>query len=141
MAPKKASSSSASTSAQTEKPHGYEFGGPIGALFISFGLPIACYAFAFLCNDVSGCPAPSLLSPTKLFTPPILSRQAGWQHALDVLKVEVGWPGFAGLLSLEAMLGALGWYGLSLLLYVLLPAKEVEGTELRSGGKLMYRMN
>ncbi|RMY05213.1 hypothetical protein D0868_06530 [Hortaea werneckii] len=139
MAPKKASS--ATTSAQTEKPHGYEFGGPIGALFISLGLPIACYAFAFLCNDVSGCPAPSLLSPTKLFTPPILSRQAGWQHALDVLKVEVGWPGFAGLLSLEATLGALAWYGLSLLLYVLLPANEVEGTELRSGGKLIYRMN
>ncbi|KAI7221535.1 Delta(14)-sterol [Hortaea werneckii] len=141
MAPKKASSTTATTTAQPEKPHGYEFGGPIGALFISFGLPIACYAFAFLCNDVSGCPAPSLLSPTKLFTPPILSRQAGWQHALDVLKVEVGWPGFAGLLSLEATLGALAWYGLSLLLYVLLPAKEVEGTELRSGGKLMYRMN
>ncbi|KAI7159288.1 Delta(14)-sterol, partial [Hortaea werneckii] len=140
MAPKKASSAP-STSTQSAKPHGYEFGGPIGALFISFGLPIACYALAFLCNDVSGCPAPSLLSPTKLFTPPILSRQAGWQHALDVLTVEVGWPGFAGLLSLEAMLGALAWYGLSLLLYVLLPAKEVEGTELRSGGKLMYRMN
>ena len=58
-----------------------------------------------------------------------------------MLKVEVGWPGFAGLLSLEATLGALAWYGLSLLLYVLLPAKEVEGTELRSGGKLIYRMN
>jgi len=140
--------------------HGYEFGGPyapssqlpsvqhllissgrLGALLISIGLPIGCYAFAFLCNDVSGCPAPSLLSPNKLFTPPILSRQTGWQHALEVLKKEVGWPGFAGLLSMEVVLGTLAWYGFSLLLYALLPAHEVEGTELRSGGRLKYRFN
>lgn len=108
---------------------------------ISIGLPIGCYAFAFLCNDVSGCPAPSLLSPIKLFTPPTLSGQSGWQHALDTLKKDVGWPGFAGLINIEAVLGTLGWYGLSLLLYMLLPAQEVEGVELRSGGRLKYRFN
>ena len=113
----------------------------IGASLISFGLPIACYAFAFLCNDVTGCPAPSLLSPRKLFTPDVLSRQAGWEHALDVLKKEVGWPGWTGLINTEAVLGTLFWYGLSLFLYVLLPAQEVQGTELRTGGRLKYRFN
>lgn len=108
---------------------------------ISFGLPIACYAFGFLCNDVSGCPPPSLLSPSKLFTPPTLSNKAPWQHALDTLKAEVGWPGWSGLINTEAVLGTLFWYGLSLLLYVLLPAQEVLGTELRTGGRLKYRFN
>ena len=121
--------------------HGYEFFGPIGATVISLGLPICCYAFAFLCNDVSGCPAPALLSPIKLFTPPTLSTQSGWQHALTTLEKETGWPGFTGLISTEAALGTAAWYGLSLLLYVLLPAREVEGVQLRTGGRLKYRFN
>jgi hypothetical protein len=110
-------------------------------LFITIGLPIGCYAFAFLCNDVSGCPAPSLLSPSKLFSPPILSNKTPFAHALDTLKAEVGWPGFAGLISTEAALGTFAWYALSLLLYVILPATEVDGVELKSGGKLKYRLN
>ncbi|KXT08648.1 hypothetical protein AC579_9413 [Pseudocercospora musae] len=138
--PSSAASTSASTQ-ETEEPHGYEFGGPIGASLISFGLPIGCYAFAFLCNDVSGCPPPSLLTPSKLFSAPLLSNKAPWQHALDTLAAEVGWPGWTGLINVEAILGTLFWYFLSLLLYVLLPAQEVEGTELRSGGRLKYRFN
>jgi hypothetical protein len=113
----------------------------IGAALISFGLPIGCYAFAFLCNDVTGCPAPSLLSPSKLFTPSTITNKSGFQNALDTLATEVGWPGFAGLLNTEAVLGTLAWYAISFLLYVVLPAQEVEGTELRSGGKLKYRFN
>ncbi|SMR52141.1 unnamed protein product [Zymoseptoria tritici ST99CH_3D1] len=123
------------------EPHGFEFGGPIGASLISFGLPIGCYAFAFLCNDVSGCPAPSLLSPSKLFTAPALSNKSGFQHALDTLATEVGWPGWTGLLNTEAVVGTLAWYAISLLLYAILPAQEVEGVELSTGGKLKYRFN
>ena len=53
----------------------------------------------------------------------------------------MGWPGWSGLINTEAVLGTLFWYGLSLLLYVLLPAQEVLGTELRTGGRLKYRFN
>lgn len=53
----------------------------------------------------------------------------------------MGWPGWAGLINTEAVLGSLFWYGLSLLLYVLLPAHDVLGTELRTGGRLRYRFN
>ncbi|KAK0963479.1 erg24, C-14 sterol reductase [Friedmanniomyces endolithicus] len=113
--------------------HGYEFGGPIGTFILTFGLPFVCYAFVFLCNDVTGCPAPSLLSPSKLFAPPALSTQSPRQYALNTLKRETGWPGLGGLINAEAMLGTLAWYGLSLLLHVLLPAQEVEGTELATG--------
>ncbi|KPM43701.1 Delta(14)-sterol reductase [Neonectria ditissima] len=115
--------------ASEEEPHGYEFFGPPGAFVISFGLPILVYVFNFVCNDISGCPAPSLLSPRTL--------------SLDKLKLEVGWPenGLAGLISWEATAATAGYMFLSMVLYRLLPATEVEGTELRNGAKLKYRFN
>ncbi|CAI6329360.1 unnamed protein product [Periconia digitata] len=121
MAPKRKAESA------VEESHGYEFFGPPGAFVISFGLPLLCYTFVFLCNDVSGCPAPSLLNPSTL--------------TLDQLKKEVGWTGFSGLINTNAVLGTLGYYLLSLTLYSFLPATKVEGTELRSGGRLKYRFN
>lgn len=113
----------------------------LGATLITIGLPIGCYAFAFLCNDISGCPAPSILSPSKLFNPPALSGYAPTQYALETLKREVGWPGWAGLINVEAVLGTLAWYATSLALYAVLPAQEVQGVELRGGGRLTYRFN
>ncbi|KAK7987385.1 hypothetical protein PG989_007700 [Apiospora arundinis] len=63
---------------KTQPAHKYEFGGPIGAAGITFGLPILLNLFAFACNDISGCPAPSLLNPKNL--------------SIERLKTEVGWP-------------------------------------------------
>ncbi|KAH0134322.1 Delta(14)-sterol reductase-like protein, partial [Aureobasidium melanogenum] len=113
--------------AVTTQAHGYEFGGPLGAIGISFGLPLVCYIFAFFCNDVSGCPPPSLTNPSAL--------------TLDKLKQEVGWPGVAGLLNTQAVVATLGYYTLSLALQTLLPAHQVQGTVLASGGRLTYRFN
>ncbi|PHH83267.1 hypothetical protein CDD82_2687 [Ophiocordyceps australis] len=109
--------------------HKYEFFGPIGAFGISFGLPILVYVFAFACNNVSGCPPPSLLSPRTL--------------SLDQLKREVGWPqdGLSGLASFKATAALVGYYLLNLILYRILPAHEVQGTVLASGGRLNYRFN
>nr|UBX54518.1 delta(14)-sterol reductase [Aspergillus sp.] len=44
----------------------YEFGGRLGVAAITFGLPLLLYAFAFACNDVSGCPVPTFLQPQDL---------------------------------------------------------------------------
>lgn len=101
----------------------------LGTSVITFGLPILCYLFTFACNDVSGCPAPSLLSPKTL--------------DLEQLKAEVGWPedGFWGLASWEATGWTLAYYLFSALLYRFLPATETEGTVLSSGGRLKYRFN
>ena len=98
-----------------------------GAFVISFGLPLLCYAFVFLCNDISGCPAPSLLHPSSF--------------SLEQLKREVGWPGISGLVTTNAVLGTLGYYLLSLTLYAFLPATKTEGTVLRNGSRLKYRFN
>lgn len=99
----------------------------LGTLAITIGLPILCYAFAFLCNDVSGCPTPALLHPSTL--------------KLARLKEEVAWPGLTGLLNVKAFGVVLAYYATSFVLYAILPANEVEGTELRSGGRIKYRLN
>jgi delta14-sterol reductase len=81
----------------------------------------------FFCNDISGCPAPSLLHPTSL--------------DLDQLKKEVGWTGFGGLLNWQAFVGTLSYYVLSLTLYAVLPATNVDGVPMTSGQRLKYRFN
>lgn len=94
---------------------------------MTFGLPALIYAFLFLCNDVSGCPAPSLLEPKTL--------------TLEKLKKDVNWQGIDTIFSIKAFYGALAWYGFSLLLYTILPGAEHDGTILQSGGRLKYRFN
>lgn len=87
------------------------------------------YIFAYGCNDISGCPSPSLLSPKTL--------------SLEQLKAEVGWPedGVAGLFGWEALAASIGYVLVNAVLYRVLPAVEMEGTALRSGGRLKYRFN
>jgi delta14-sterol reductase len=81
----------------------------------------------FFCNDISGCPAPSLLHPSTL--------------DFDQLKEEVGWTGFGSLLNWQAFAGTLSYYLLSLALYAALPAEQVNGVPLNSGERLKYRFN
>jgi delta14-sterol reductase len=100
-----------------------------GAFAISFGLPILCYLATFFCNDISGCPVPSSLSPSTL--------------SIETLKREIGWPadGIRGLASWDVSAKVVGYYLLSLVLYRVLPGEELEGTELVTGGRLKYKMN
>ncbi|KAI9891129.1 MAG: erg24, C-14 sterol reductase [Vezdaea aestivalis] len=117
------------TKASDPAAHGYEFGGPVGALGAALGLPVACYAFTFICNDISGCPVPSTLSPSTLST--------------STLAKEVGWPkeGVLGLFSFSVTAWLLAYYGFSLLLRAFLPGTQCEGTDLNGGGKLGYKLN
>ncbi|PLB51187.1 putative C-14 sterol reductase [Aspergillus steynii IBT 23096] len=108
----------------------YEFGGPLGASAITFGLPVLLYIFAFACNDVSGCPAPSLLSP----------RTLSWEK----LSAEIGWPpgGLRDLGSWEATGVVLAYYLFSLILWRVLPVHITHGTKLVHHGRpLEYRFN
>lgn len=108
----------------------YEFGGPIGAAGIVFGLPVLMNVMYLGCNDVSGCPAPALLE----------LRSLTW----DTLKAQIPWPedGIWGFASWKVTGWVLAYYLLSLVLYRVLPATEVYGTKLRESGKpLKYRFN
>ena len=100
----------------------------IGAAGIVFGLPILVYTTVFLCNDVSGCPAPALLDP-KTFT-------------LDKLRKQTPWPedGLMGLFDLNVTLWVLAYYALSLALQLFLPGEEVEGLTLGTGGRHHYKV-
>ncbi|OKL60638.1 Delta(14)-sterol reductase [Talaromyces atroroseus] len=128
MAPKKGHKAIVPVQIVPEK-RGYEFGGPLGAFVLVFGLPVLIYCFAFLCNDVSGCPAPSLLHPSTLT----------W----DNLEYEIGWPekGLVGLYDTEVTLWVLSYYLVLLLLQIFLPGQEVEGVPLACGGRHKYKFN
>ncbi|MCJ1422357.1 erg24, C-14 sterol reductase [Sticta canariensis] len=112
-----------------ETSHGYEFGGPFGALAASLGLPLVCYLPAFLCNDVSGCPVPSALNPKSL--------------TLAKLREETGWPtdGIRGLGNFKVTGVLLAYFAFSLVLQTVLPGEETQGVTLRSGGRLQYKFN
>ena len=86
--------------------------GSLGAAAATFGLPPLVYLLTFACNDISGCPAPSLLSPKTL--------------DLERLKQEVGWPE-------DGVWGFASWEATG---YVL-----AKGVELSSGGRLKYKCN
>lgn len=92
-------------------------------------LPLLCYLATFLCNDVSGCPVPSLLHPSTIT----------WK----TLKEEVGWPkdGLSGFLNWTVMSWVLGYYALLVVMQLGLPGEERDGVELRSGGRLKYKFN
>lgn len=101
-----------------------------GAFATVFGLPVLLLTLFFVCNDKTGCPAPSTLSPFTL--------------TLEKLKAETPWPadGIWGFCSWEAMGWNLAYYLISLILYRVLPAQELLGTKLvQSGRPLKYRFN
>lgn len=100
-----------------------------GAAAIVFFLPILVHATVFLCNDVSGCPAPALLDPKTL--------------TLEKLRQQTPWPenGLVGLFDLNVTFWVLAYYGLSLALQLLLPGTEIDGTTLSTGGRHHYKFN
>ncbi|CAA7268182.1 unnamed protein product [Cyclocybe aegerita] len=104
----------------------YEFLGPPGAFLISIGVPIASYGLYFGCSEsAGGCPPP--LSLSVLFDSVIraASNPAWWK----------------GLWDTDASLLYLGWYAFCLVAWAILPGDAVEGSTLRTGKKLSYKIN
>ena len=88
------------------------------------------YAFAFLCNDVSGCPVPALLQP----------RDFTWEQ----FKVDTGLLNISlsSFLTWEVMLVTIAYYVFGLFLWNILPARQVHGTKLVHHDRpLSYRFN
>jgi Delta14-sterol reductase len=102
----------------------------LGALAIILGLPTLFTTFYFACNDVSGCPAPALLTPSNLT----------WAD----LKAQIPWPerGLQGFATWEVAGWLTAYYALSIVLHAVLPAQIVYGAKLRESEKaLRYRFN
>ncbi|PWN28998.1 hypothetical protein BDZ90DRAFT_231001 [Jaminaea rosea] len=99
----------------------YEFMGPPGAFFISTTVPFFSYALYYFCNEQVGCAVP----PKNVSAIMSLMGQGIKDSFFDG----------------QAWIIYFGWYAFCVLAWALLPAPEVEGTELRTGGKLKYQLN
>lgn len=51
------------------------------------------------------------------------------------------WPGFSGLINTKSILAISAYYAFNFFLYAVLPGKEVDGTQLRTGKRLKYKFN
>lgn len=99
----------------------YEFGGPIGAIGVIFGLPIVIYTLFFLCNDKICMGQPATFD---------------WNNFLNLLPKSID-----EIYSHEALLMYIGWMSLSVFLERILPGESVEGVVLENGKKLKYSIS
>jgi hypothetical protein len=101
----------------------YEFLGPPGALGISLLVPIFTYFFAFGCDE-RGC------TPTPV-----------GEYFSNGLTVVQTWQFYADLWDGKATIAYLAWYAWCVVCWAILPGQWVEGTVLRNGEKLWYKIN
>ena len=98
----------------------YEFGGPIGCIFVILGLPIITFCLYSFCNQ-HGCP------PSQVF-----------EGRFDFIYTFLNWN---SLWSMSAFVAVLSWIGFQLVLYWIVPGEQVHGTVLRNGDRLLYKIN
>lgn len=99
----------------------YEFGGPLGAFGVSTTVPFFTYALYYYCSEEAGCSFPP----------------QSWQGTFDIMVAGVKNSLFDG----QAWAIYFGWYAFCVAAWALIPGQELEGTELRTGGKLTYKIN
>jgi delta14-sterol reductase len=102
----------------------YEFLGPPGALAISLGVPIITYALYFGCSEATGGCPPQLTSIDERIVASVSSLD-WWKNLWDT----------------DATLIYLGWYTFCVVAWAILPGDQVEGTTLRNGGQIQYKIN
>lgn len=96
-----------------------EFGGTLGALAISLGLPLWTVALWFLCNE-QGCPV--YQSWDSYYKYLVSATSSHW-------------------ISTSAVLAYLAWFLGLVVLDRIVPGAEVDGVELRDGTRLKYKFN
>jgi hypothetical protein len=102
----------------------YEFFGPPGAAFVSLTVPLTIYGLYFTCSEASGgCP------------PPLWSLPFNFVRSVR----DLDW--WASLFDGKATAAYFAWYAFTVLAWYILPGDWVEGPELRSGGRLSYKVN
>ncbi|KDN41625.1 hypothetical protein RSAG8_07303, partial [Rhizoctonia solani AG-8 WAC10335] len=102
----------------------YEFFGPLGAAFVSATVPLTIYGLYFSCSEASGgCP------------PPLWSLPVNFVAAVE----SIDW--WKSLYDKEAAIAYAAWYAFTVVAWWLLPGDWVEGTELRTGGRIKYKIN
>lgn len=101
----------------------YEFGGPLGALFVTITVPATVYALYFGCSEQNACRPDFATVPDQIVSS--LSDPNWWK----------------GLWDTQAALVYLAWYTFCVVSWAILPGDHVEGTTLRNGEKKTYKCN
>ena len=103
----------------------YEFCGPPGAVGITLGLPLVCYLLVAACNAQDGCigVAPVATLADRLRTQ-VTSFVAGTKLA-----------------TADGAIAYLAWFAFCVVLHLALVGHQVQGTVLRNGERLPYKMN
>lgn len=132
MPPKKSKTASPSKAAVAKydpcpRSEHYEFGGPIGALFVTISVPFFAYWLSFACTK-KACPP----WPLDNF---IAWHKQGWNKATTDLK----W--WQQLWNPQVAQVYLAWYAWTVLCRFILPGEMVQGSQLRNGDKKTYPMN
>ncbi|KAF8598461.1 ERG4/ERG24 ergosterol biosynthesis protein [Ceratobasidium sp. AG-I] len=111
-------------SVRNPKTNHFEFFGPPGATFVSLAVPLTIYGLYFTCSEASGgCP------------PPLWSIPFNFVRAVE----DKDW--WLSLFDAKASIAYAGWYVYTLAAWLILPGDWVEGTELRTGGRIKYKIN
>ncbi|KAJ2918430.1 hypothetical protein MD484_g1922, partial [Candolleomyces efflorescens] len=104
----------------------YDFFGPPGAFLISTTVPPIIYALYFGCSEANGgCPPRMALSTLQDRVFSALQDPSWWKSLWDT----------------EATLMYLGFYAFCVLAWAILPGDWVDGTVLRTGGTIKYKIN
>jgi len=117
------------TKTSTHHHHGYEFGGPLGAISIAILLPLVCYFLVAACNETYGC--------VEIFSSSSSAFKKRFSLATLPEKMK---PVF----SWESVGVFLGWMAWCATLHVILPASVVkEGVVINAetGQRLRYKLN
>eukprot|EP01038_Epipyxis_sp_PR26KG_P006460 gene6460-8888_t len=96
--------------------HKYEFGGPVGATFIIFSLPLVIYALYFLCNEKA------CINISNMFSLKV------WQEVYSQSFLPNS--SISSLFSKDAWIIYIGWMFANVLLERILPGEVVNGTAL-----------
>lgn len=105
---------------QDSIPMHFEFGGPLGAIGIVFGLPLVVYMLYFLCNDTICMKNPFAFDWNQL------------------MGINIG-----NIITIDAIYMYLTWMIFHIIMERCLPGDVVEGVALpnKSGSKLHYKIN
>jgi len=113
------------TNVLNPKTRSYEFFGPVGATLVSLAVPPITYLLYFGCSEASGGCPPRLdhTIPELIFS--TFSSSDFWK----------------GLWDTQAALIYFGWYAFCVVAWAVIPGDIVEGTTLRTGEKIRYKIN
>jgi hypothetical protein len=102
----------------------YEFLGPPGALAVTLGVPFLTYMLYYGCSEQwGGCPPE--LGKLEAYLKESVLDTSNWSKLWDT----------------QAAVYYLGWYTFCVFAWWILPGDWVEGTLMRNGKKMSYKIN